>query len=117
MALSIEDAQRFWPIYNKYQGQLSALKEQRKERVEDRVKGERGDRGLDVASMTEAEAKTTYNQYLDREQQKLAITQQMISELEGSFSAKQILSYLDAEKRFKRQILTNVKEKMKKNRE
>ncbi len=116
MNLSPEEAQRFWPIYNKYDNKLALLKEQRRNNYKGNQVGDHNARRLDPDTMTDAEAQAKYTLYLNIEKQKLDLTQQMITELEGSFSSKQILNYLIAEERFKRQVISKVKEKMKENR-
>ena len=101
MNLSTEDAQVFWPIMNKYEDQFKAIRLEKHSR-----------RGEDRAQVTESDAKEMYIQRLAHAQSKIDLTNKLVGELEQHLTSVQILSYLEAEDSFKKEVLSKIRERM-----
>ena len=100
MNLSEQDAQVFWPILNKYDAKMKDLR------------GDERPRKIDTTELSDAEAKALYNKRLDMAEQKVALTRQLVGELEQKMPSTQILAYLKAEDSFKKEVLSRVKQRM-----
>ena len=98
--LTASEAEKFWPIYNKYNNKLRQLK----------FDSERGIvREINLAggfeNIGETEAKTILNKTKKMEKEAADTKIQMINELATIISAKKILRLLKAEKDFNRKLL------------
>lgn len=100
MDLSPEDAQVFWPIFNKYEDKMKAMRG-----------GERFKK-MDTSAVSDSEAQNLYKKRLEMAEQKVKLTKEMVAELEQHLTPNQILSLLKAEDSFKKEVLTRVKQRM-----
>ncbi|PRX54358.1 hypothetical protein [Flagellimonas meridianipacifica] len=97
LSLSSEEAQTFWPIYNKHEKQLETIR--RKERLQLKSKI-----GL-VEDLTQAESSSLLGEFLDIQDQKHKAEQAYIRDLKNVLPAKKILLLLKAEEDFKKRLL------------
>ena len=90
--LTPEEAQVFWPLYNRYRNQLEGL---RAARTPDK----------DLIDMTDAEATAYIDEMLRLEQEETALKVSFVQDLKPVLSSRKILRYYRAEKMFKEKLL------------
>ncbi len=103
--LSPAEAEKFWPIYNKYEKELHRLKVIKRREI---LQGLQNKGGIDSMSDSDAEkikkeVSVLRATIFDKEQKKY-------SELEKVLSAKKILKLYGAEENFKRELMRLLKE-------
>lgn len=101
LELSSEEAQKFWPIYNDFQGKMKDLKE------ETREKG-RSDRDF-----SDADAEVFLNTIFDREQKQLDLKKMYFKKMETAISKAKIAKLYTIEHRFRDKVYKSIKRKMK----
>jgi len=100
--LSPEEAQRFWPVYNEYKGKMKE------------VRGDRSDRPKNnFDEMTDAEAEVAINENFDRQQRELDLKRVYYKKMADALSSKKVAKLIMVEKRFKNEVLSKVKRRMK----
>lgn len=102
MALSPEQAERFWPVYNEYQDKQRQLHRLNNRRAEGAI-----------ADMNETEAKEWLEKKLDLKQRELALDNEYLPRLIETTSAKQVLVLEIAEREFKRMLLQRLRSRKK----
>ena len=100
--LSPAEAEKFWPIYNKYERQLSEVRRTERRAIFETVKGD-----LDV--LTEEEAQSLVDNMQELKEQEHEYRKALMSELQQVLSAKKILKLKRAEEEFKRNLLKRFK--------
>ena len=103
--LTSSEAEKFWPIYNKYEKELHQLKVIKRHEI---LRGLQDKGGVDVMSDSDAEkikkeVSMLRASIFDKEQKKY-------SELEKVLSAKKILKLYGAEESFKKELMRLLKE-------
>ncbi len=98
LALTSTEAEKFWPIYNKYDDKFHALRKKEKTEIFQKLKD-----GLD--NMDDAEANILIDASLSLESEELELRKQMITELRSVISPKKIITLKKAEEDFKRELL------------
>jgi len=110
--LKPEEAQVFWPIYNKHQDSIIFLRKNESRNLMNKVKEANG-----VKNLSEAEADKILSQFLVLENKIQSEKNEMYNELKGVISSKKLLKLHRAENDFNRKILQRLrKEKAKQNR-
>lgn len=97
LELTADEAQKFWPIYNSYDKQMSEIHHTEREVLKD--SRDRFD------SMDEQSAKSTLKNIQSFEEQKLAARKKLLSSLENKLSYKKTLLLLKSEGDFRRDLL------------
>ncbi len=101
LQLSENEAQQFWPIYNKYEAQKETLRKQsflkRKAWKEDDI--------------SEADAKQLVSDMLDAEEKRHTLISGMVNDLTKVISYKKIVVLLQSERSFNRRVLERFKER------
>lgn len=100
--LSPAEAEKFWPIYNKYERQLSEVRRTERREIFETVKGD-----LDV--LTEEEAQSLVDNMQELKEQEHEYRKALMNELQQVLSAKKILKLKRAEEEFKRNLLKRFK--------
>lgn len=95
LSLTPEQAERFWPVYNRISEQRMALR-----RADRRLQ-----RASPVDSLSDAQAQDRINEHLDLKQRELALEQASVEKLLTVLSAPQVLRLLKAERDFQRMVL------------
>lgn len=98
LALTPEEAQRFWPVYNEHHKAMRALRS----KTESMNKGEIG---------SEAEAKTMIESNLQTERVMLTLKEDFADELLQVIPATKVVALFKAEMHFKREVLNHLKKK------
>ena len=99
--LSPEEAQRFWPIYNKFRDEL---KEIRKD-----AKGQKA-----IQDMTDSEAENAINGNFEREEKVSALKKEYVKKLKGVIPSKKIAKLQQVEQDFKKEVLQRMKDRRQK---
>lgn len=99
--LSAEEAQKFWPIYNKYSDDMDEL----------RIK-ERNEMFLPVnslARMGEEEAGELLDNFIDIEEKRLEGQRKLIRDLRKTISSRRVLQLFKAEREFNKRMLQQLR--------
>lgn len=99
LALTSEEAEKFWPIYNKYDDKIMVLKEvQMKLRIQKRVG-------------TDEEALKKIEEAEEKEAEVMALKKKMRAELIPVISAEKVLKLEQLEQEFHKKLLEKLKER------
>lgn len=98
LSLTSNEAEKFWPIYNKYDDKFHALRKKEKSEIYQKLRD-----GLD--KMNDTEANELIDTSLSLESEQLELRKQMIAELRGVISSKKIIILKKTEDDFKRELL------------
>ncbi len=107
--LSPEEAQKFWPVYNKYADELEKLRISFKGKM-------RADLS-DMESMTDAQAEKALNEMLNFKMAEVDITRKYVSEFKKVLPIKKVVQLFKAEQEFKVKLLSDIKERRKRERQ
>ncbi len=110
--LTEKEAEKFWPIYNAHEEQLSGL---RKEENSDFKKFYKEEVNIDEVS--EAEAKKLVSSVSETREKMHAINKVYYTKLKNILSYKKILKLQIAEREFKRNLFERLKKKRKERKE
>ena len=92
LELTADESQQFWPIYNAYQDNLQALRNESKPQIK-------------IEEMTDAEAKAQIQRHLELEERKIEYQRQAFKELSPIIGAKRVLVLSMAENKFRRKVI------------
>ncbi len=101
--LSPAEAEKFWPVYNLYDGKLMELRRIERKEIFTLVKG--------VDNLSEEEANVLLEKILDLKSKEFQYHQEMDENLRNVLSSKKILKLKHAEEEFKMKLLERVKGK------
>lgn len=90
--LTAEESAKFWPVYNEYQDKIHAMR------------AERGKR-KNINDVTDAEATTRLNNYLENEAYELKLKEEYIKKYRNIISDKKVLMIYYAEREFRKQMV------------
>lgn len=97
LQLTPEESQRFWPVYNEYEG------EQKKIRQKYKV-------NQNFATMSDAEAEQSVTNMLEMEQQLLNLKKEYVQKLRKVIPVRKIAMLNRAERDFKEELLKKLRE-------
>lgn len=95
--LTVDEAQAFWPVYNKY------------EEKRDQYKAQRGFTNIE----SEAQANKAIDQYLKDREDEHALNKAYILDLKSTLPSTKIFKLLQLERQFKEHLVKRVKQRMK----
>ena len=98
LALSSSEAEKFWPIYNNYEGKFHTLKITEHRDIYKKLR-------VGIEKLTDAEANEMIDKNISIEASELEFRKEMISELRKIISPKKIILLKKAENDFKRELL------------
>jgi hypothetical protein len=98
LALTSVEAEKFWPIYNRYDEKFHELRKKEKSEIFQKLKN-------DLDNLNEAEANAMIEKSLSIESEELELRKQMNAELRGVISSKKIITLKKAENDFKKELL------------
>ena len=98
--LTPEEAQSFWPIYNEYREKLKALRANK-------------ETNKDLIEMDEADASQHIDRVLQLEQEELDLKKAYTEKLLTVISAKKVIRFYAAERKFKERLLQVMSERRK----
>ena len=102
--LSSEEAERFWPIYNKYEKKIFELRVEKRKAERNRINALGGPEAL-----TEEEAETILEDLFANESGVLNLKKELYQELSTVLSSKKRLKLFKAEADFNRRLLSEFK--------
>lgn len=94
LELTVDEAQKFWPLYNEYNEKKDALH------------GDRPDRNVDL---TEAEAKEMLSKRMDVMDKEFTLRKDYLKKLQTVLPAKKVLKLISLDGEFKRNLLKKFK--------
>lgn len=98
LSLTSSEAEKFWPIYNKFDDKFRDLRKKERSEIFQKLR-----EGLD--NLNDAEANELIDVSLTIESEEVALRKQMITELRKVISPKKIIILKKAEDDFKRELL------------
>lgn len=97
LGLTVEEAQKFWPVYNKYDGKLDSLGEARRKLF--------NPKSTDIHSLKNCQCKTIMDKWFELDKEELAAKNAFYNELQKLFPASKIMQYYCLEHEFRRKIV------------
>ena len=97
--LSPTEAQQFWPIYNEYQAKLKESRKNSRVKVRDE-------------DLTDADANEFLENLLEREQNELNLKRDYFDRMKTVVSAKKVAKLYILEKKFREEVLADIKGRM-----
>jgi hypothetical protein len=94
--LTVDESQSFWPIYNKYEDDQKALRQQYSPAFKNK-------------DMNDEEAAKAIVGYLEMEENMLLLKRQLYRDLSGVLPPRKIVKLQLAEKQFKQKLLERIK--------
>ncbi|MBR4439966.1 MAG: hypothetical protein IKS00_00320 [Bacteroidales bacterium] len=99
MGFTVDEAQKFWPVYNKYDAKYDELFCQRRQAYN----------GRKLEQMTDAECATAMDKLGELDRMEMQTHREYETELRQLFPAKFVLRYFTAESDFKRKAVNRPK--------
>jgi hypothetical protein len=101
--LSPEEAQKFWPVYNKYMAEIEKLRKD--------FRGDMSEELLNLEQLTNAEADKALNDMLTFKSNEVEITKRYTLEFKKVLSSQKVVKFFVAEQGFKKELLKMLREK------
>ncbi len=96
MDFTVEEAQAFWPIYNKFDEKLDQIGEKRRLTFDPRK--------TELSNLSEAQCTNILETSFELDKEELNAKDEFYKELKSRFSSSKILKYYRAEHEFRRKI-------------
>ncbi|QAA83040.1 sensor of ECF-type sigma factor [Aequorivita sp. H23M31] len=103
LSLTPTEAEKFWPVYNKFEFQAYELRNNKHKEIYEHM-----EEGLD--NLTEEDANKIMDNYLSTETSILKLKEQRINALRKIISAKKIIKLHETEEKFKRELLNRYRQ-------
>ncbi|MET1259775.1 hypothetical protein ABV409_10545 [Flagellimonas sp. DF-77] len=97
LALTSEEAQAFWPIYNEHEKTVEALRVREKQELAGRM--------ASLMDMSDGEASKMLAKYMQLMKEKQEAQQRFVANLDGVISPKKIILLIKSEEDFKKRLL------------
>jgi hypothetical protein len=97
LELTSKEAQVFWPIYNKYEDQMNALREKEWGEIRRKMR--------DMDSLSEKEASDLLTSYISLKGDQQKLDKDLYAQLSKALSAKKTFLLIKTEDDFKRQLI------------
>jgi hypothetical protein len=101
--LSPEEAQKFWPVYNKYTAELEKSRKDFRGQMVDELKN--------IDQMSNAEADKALRDMIEFRSKELDITKQYTNEFKKVISPQKVVKLFVAEQEFKKELLKMLRQK------
>lgn len=105
LALTPDEAAKFWPVYNAYDDKQKELRQEKMRSYLDRVAGD----GID--KMSEKEANSFLGQIENTEDELYQLRKKFMANLKGILPVKKIIKLKKAEEGFNRKLLRQYRDK------
>jgi len=99
MNFTVEEAQKFWPVYNKYDELLDKIGEQRRQNFNPKC--------TDVNTLCEKKCADIIKRNFELDSTELSTRKAFYNELKTIFSDKQIMHYYHVEHEFRRRLISD----------
>ena len=101
--LTADEAQKFWPVYNRYEDEMKALRKSRKiEMMTMR---------MNIDSLSDAEVSKAIDNELAFQQQEVELRKKYVTEFRKVLPTKKVARLLRAEQQFKLRLLREVRDR------
>ncbi len=100
--LSSDEAQKFWPVYNKFTDDVKKLRANTKERIMDDMN--------ELYTMTDAEAEKTLQEMINFKINEAELTKKYALEFKKILPVKKVVLLYKAENDFKRELLKKLRQ-------
>lgn len=107
LELSPEEAKIFWPIYNAWTSEQSALRQERREKMISFRKS------TEIEDLSDAQVQTLITNELNFKQRDLNIERKYYNKLKTSLPIKTVGKYYRAQETFKKELLSRYRENRK----
>jgi len=104
LELTPEEAEVFWPIYNKFQSD--------KESINKKYKAPKR-----MTNMSDAELEQHIQNTFKKDEELLALKKSFFKDMKSKFSIRRVAKLMDAEKSFRKEILETFRERQKERRQ
>lgn len=104
VGLTSQEAEKFWPIYNKYEKELHLLKVVERREILQKLKDEGG-----LETLSESDAKSLKNNILELRNEIFTKEQEKFKAIDNVLSAKKMIKLYGAEESFKKELLQRFK--------
>jgi hypothetical protein len=101
LALTEEEAQKFWPVYNKYEEEREAHRK--------KMMGLRFNKEI-TEELTEKEADALVEQYLQLRQEEVELEKRFYASVKKVLPAPKVAKLFQAERQFQREILRSMRQ-------
>ena len=101
LALTPSEAQTFWPVFNQFESERKALRQQYKSRT---------GTGQNMTNISDAQASTLISNELEFQTKDLNLTKKYIAEFKQVLPVKKVAQLMTVENKFKRMLLARIKE-------
>ncbi len=101
--LSSEEAKSFWPVYNKFQDELEAIRKQRRNEIQSFREGKN--------EITDKDAEKMIDNDISARQKELDIIKKYHAQFKQILPAKKVLLLYRAEEDFKRELLDRLRDR------
>jgi len=105
--LSAAEAEKFWPVYNVFEGQMEALRKTSRREFLSKVREE------SLENLSDDEANAIIDRIMVMKSRELEYRKELIKNLRPILSPKKILKLERAEENFKRKLLERLKNRRK----
>ncbi len=102
LGLTSEEAQKFWPVYNKFNDDLQKLRSSTKDKLADELS--------ELASMSETDAEKTLNEMLNYKISEAEMIKKYAFEFKKVLPIKKVVMLYKAENDFKRELLKKLRD-------
>lgn len=100
--LTTEEAQKFWPVYNKFSDDLQKLRSTTKDKLADELS--------ELASISDADAEKTLNEMLNYKINEAELIKKYATEFKKVLPIKKVVMLYKAENDFKRELLKKLRD-------
>lgn len=108
LSLSSEEAEKFWPVYNKYQDQIDDMRKEERQELMAKVRF--------PEDLTDQEANEMIDRGMEYARRQVELQASMVDELRKVISPKKVIKLKQVEEAFKREMLKRFRDKRGKNR-
>jgi len=103
LALTTEESEKFWPIYNETESKIKAEKKTQKKLEKDLIDNH--------ATLSDADNKSKITAIFDSEQKEISIKRDFYNKIGDQIGYKKSTKLLSLEQKFKRELMQQLKEK------
>ncbi len=100
LALTVEESQNFWVVYNEMEEKIKALHQENK-----------GKKKVDKSTLSEAELEAWIENKLKKQEQRVAIKREYVAKFKKVIPLLKIAKLMDLERKFKKELLHSAKKR------
>ncbi len=105
--LSVEEAQKFWPVYNDFEKKITTLRKKERTQIGQKLNN------TGVNNLTDSEANNLIDTMIQIKEQELAYRKELVTNLRAFLPPQKIIKLKKAEDNFKRMLLERLKNRRK----